>query len=160
MMTSSRFAALAASYGADLNRWPVETRDAARSLLAVSPRAQAVLDAERDLDAAILSAGVHETDRLRPAGGEDAALTRLRAGVAARIAVDRRSAHSVRLPHWLEPPRRAWLYPTSWRMAGLATAGCLVVMAGLLVGVLSTASPDSDALLAELQPVPVAILAQ
>ncbi len=160
MMALSRFEALAASYGADLNRWPAETRDAARALLAVSTRAQAVLDAERDLDAAILSAGVREADRLRPTGGEDAALARLRADVAARIVAGRQPARPGRSIRWLEPLRRAWQYPASWRMAGLATAGCFAVMAGLLVGVLSMASPESDALLAELQPVPVAILAQ
>jgi hypothetical protein len=57
-MTPDRFAALAAAYGADLDRWPETDRDAARQHLSDTPQAASVLSRERDLDVALAAYGV------------------------------------------------------------------------------------------------------
>ncbi|HTU54163.1 MAG TPA: hypothetical protein VMF62_09350 [Acetobacteraceae bacterium] len=85
-------------------------------------------------------------------GGEDAALARLRARVAARIAAppERRfGALKAAIPRPLPslPPFGL----------GLAAGGGLAIMAGLLIGALYTAAPSSDSLLALLQPAPIHI---
>ncbi len=52
-MKPDRFAALAAAYGGDLERWPDANRDAARRHLAEAPDAMAILLRERELDVAL-----------------------------------------------------------------------------------------------------------
>jgi hypothetical protein len=52
-MTPDRFAALAAAYGADLQRWPEAEREAARRRLGEIPEAAAILSRERGLDIAL-----------------------------------------------------------------------------------------------------------
>ncbi|MCP4328078.1 MAG: hypothetical protein GY791_06540 [Alphaproteobacteria bacterium] len=50
MMTLERFKSLAAAYGAEIGRWPGESQDEARRLIAHSAEARAVVSAEADLD--------------------------------------------------------------------------------------------------------------
>ena len=154
MMQLTRFAALADSYGADLAHWPEEAREPARKLLAISDDARALLREARELDAAIALAGARETVFHAPRGGEDAALARLRAGVAARIATAPASGEGSRL--W----RRLLSFsPASWNFTRMATAGGFAVAAGLLIGALPTSSPTPDILMATLEPTPLTIQA-
>ena len=53
VMDQDRFAALAAAYGGELRRWPAAERAAAQARVAADPRAAAVLDEGRGLDAAL-----------------------------------------------------------------------------------------------------------
>lgn len=63
------FAALAETYGADLDRWPLAHRDAARALIVRDPaRADGILAAERRLDQLLAFAPDHPpSDALRAA---------------------------------------------------------------------------------------------
>lgn len=151
-MPLSHFAALAASYGGDIGRWPEAVRDDARTLAAALPKAGHLLAEAARLDAALLAAGEDETERLYPPGAVDTALARLRLNVAARL-------------HAPQPKRQAKTAFLAWlsarllvppRLAGLATAGSVAVLAGLLVGALTVSQPDGEALLALMQPTPFA----
>lgn len=153
MMPLSRFAALADSYGGDIGRWPEIFRAQARALAAASAEARARLAEAARLDAALLAGSRRDLETLLPPGTEDAALERLRRGVDGRIAG----------PAPAPAPRAAWLartadrLPALPRLAGLATAGGVVVMAGLLVGALTVAQPDGDTLVSLMQPTPLAV---
>ncbi|EKO40561.1 MAG: hypothetical protein B193_0716 [Solidesulfovibrio magneticus str. Maddingley MBC34] len=153
MMPLSRFAALADSYGGDISRWPEIFRDEARALVAVSAQARTRLAEAARLDAALMAGSRRDLETLLPPAAEDAAVERLRRGVAGRIAG----------PSLSPAPRAAWRswladrLPTLPRLAGLATAGGAVVMAGLLVGALTVAQPDGDALVSLMQPTPLAV---
>jgi hypothetical protein len=162
MMPLSRFAALADSYGGDIGRWPAIFRDEARALAAVSAQARTRLAEAARLDAALLAGSRRDLETILPPGTEDAALERLRRGVAGRIAG----------PALAPAPRAAWLARLADRLpilprlsdladlaklAGLATAGGAVVMAGLLVGALTVAQPDGDTLVSLMQPTPLAV---
>ncbi|HCR14485.1 MAG TPA: hypothetical protein PKD41_18830, partial [Solidesulfovibrio sp.] len=70
MMPLEEFETLAASYGAQLRRWPEASQEAARELLATSPRARAVLHAAAALDTALAAASARELARLLPADDE------------------------------------------------------------------------------------------
>ena len=162
MMPLSRFAALADSYGGDIGRWPEIFREEARALVAASAQARTRLAEAARLDAALMAGSRRDLETLLPPGTEDAAVERLRRGVAGRIAA----------PSLSPAPRAAW---QSWladrlpalprlnnlanlaNLAGLATAGGVVVMAGLLVGALTVAQPDGDALTSLMQPAPLAV---
>ena len=159
MMPLSRFAALADSYGGDIGRWPEIFRDEARALAAASAQARARLAEAARLDAALMAGSRRDLETLLPPAAQDAAVERLRRGVAGRIAA----------PPLSPAPRAAW---RSWladrlpvlprladlaKLAGLATAGGAVVMAGLLVGALTVAQPDGDALVSLMQPTPLAV---
>ena len=154
MMPLSRFAALADSYGGDIGRWPEIFRDEARALAAASAEARARLAEAARLDAALMAGSRRALETLLPPGAEDAAVARLRRGVAGRIAATSLATTA---------PRAAWLarladrLPALPRLAGLATAGGVVVMAGLLVGALTVAQPDGDALVSLMQPTPLAV---
>lgn len=152
-MSLSRFAALAASYGGDIGRWPEAFRDDGRRLAAASPEAGRLLDQAARLDAVLLDAGRREAETLLSAGAADAALARLRRNIAAHIAATqpKRLRRPARLTDWLPVPPR---------LAGLATVGSVAVMAGLLVGALTVSQPDGDALLALMQPVPLALFTE
>ena len=50
-MTLKRFRQLLDTYGADLARWPVEERGAARALVVADPRARQARDETAELDA-------------------------------------------------------------------------------------------------------------
>lgn len=152
MMPLSRFSTLADSYGGDIGRWPEIFRDEARALAAASSAARARLAEAASLDAALMAGSRHDIETLLPPGAEDAAVARLRRGVAGRIAAP-------------QPQPRARLTRPAWlvrlavppRLAGLATAGSVAVMAGLLVGALTVAQPDGDALMSFMQPTPLAV---
>ncbi len=156
MMPLSRFAALADSYGGDISRWPEIFRDEARALAAASAQARARLAEAARLDTALMAGSCRDLETLLPPGTEDAAVQRLRLGVAGRIAA----------PSLSPAPRTAWwswladrlpALPQLTKLAGLATAGGAVVMAGLLVGALTVAQPDGDALVSLMQPTPLAV---
>jgi hypothetical protein len=160
MLTLRRFAALAESFGADLQHWPAEVQGDARRLLTTSAEARTVLDAAQRLDAAIGAARRREEAILWPPGELDAALARLRSGVAARIMPAGPRSRSGRL--WLEwarlglpgdtlRPNLGWL--------GFATSGGVAIVAGLLVGSLSLSPPKPDSLFAMLQAAPIHIFA-
>ncbi|WP_029461196.1 hypothetical protein [Solidesulfovibrio alcoholivorans] len=159
MMPLEEFETLAASYGTQLHRWPEESREAARELLATSLRAQAVFHAAAALDTALAKAGARELERLLPAASEAAALARLRRHVAARIAAPEANprAYDAVVP-LLSRWKSGLGYAFSLRLAGLATACSCAVMAGLVLGALYTTSPAQDGLSALLQPTPIAIL--
>jgi hypothetical protein len=159
MMPLEEFETLAASYGAQLHRWPEESREAARELLATSLRAQAVFHAAAALDTALAKASARELARLLPAASEAAALARLRRRVASRIASPEAAPQACgpfgRLrSRWANGMASA--FPL--RLAGLATACSCAVMAGLVLGALYSSSPAQDGLSALLQPTPIAIL--
>ena len=159
MMPLEAFETLAASYGADLHRWPEECREAARELLATSLRAQAIFHAAAAVDAALAAASARELTRLLPTESEAAALARLRRRVAGRIAAPQ--AHSLAGGVFARL-RLRWKSDLAsalpLRLAGLATACSCAVMAGLVLGALYTTSPTQDGLSALLQPTPIAIL--
>lgn len=159
MMPLEAFETLAASYGAQLRRWPEASQEAARELLATSPRARAVLHAAAALDTALAAASAQELARLLPADDEAAALARLRRRVAARIAAPQaplqaRGVFARLRSRWANGLASA----LPLRLAGLATACSCAVMAGLVLGALYTSSPAQDGLSAFLQPTPIAIL--
>jgi hypothetical protein len=157
MLSLKRFASLASSYGADLERWPAERHADARELLAASPEVQAIFAAVRAEDRAIGAARRREEGALWHPGEQDAALARLRSGVAARIA----SPPAIRSGHvwsgWL-PPVRNWVLPHLGSL-GFATSGGVALMAGLLIGSLSGAAPAPTSVLAAFQATPLHILA-
>ena len=156
MMPLSRFAALADSYGGDIGRWPKIFRDEARALAAASAQARARLAEAARLDAALMAGSRRDLETLLPPEAQDAAVERLRRGVAGRSAP----------PSPAPAPRAAWrtwladqlpALPRLTKLAGLATAGGVVVMAGLLVGALTVAQPDGDTLVSLMQPTPLAV---
>ena len=155
MMTLRRFRALAQSYGAELHRWPREERGAAQALLESSEEARALLAQERSLDAAISAASP------RGAQAQDAALARLRSGVAARIATeDIRAQQPGGLFSWLLRGGQDFVSLRRRRL-GLATSGALAIVAGLLIGAMYGPAPASapvGVVAALLQPATLDIL--
>jgi len=86
MLTLKRFEALTDSYGAEPERWPDDVRADAEALLRVSPEAQQLLAEARELDEGIDAARKRADAASWTPSEEAAALARLRAGVAARLA--------------------------------------------------------------------------
>ena len=154
MMALRRFQSLAGSYGADLQRWPEAERDAARALLRHSPAARSVLAAAQRLDAAIVAASSQERAATWQPGEADAALTRLRSGVASGIAASARRQPTARRG-WTSATWRPWARFSPIGVASVAASGAIAVMAGLLIGTLYTAEPPPEGLLATLQPAPI-----
>jgi hypothetical protein len=147
MLTLRQFAALAESYGAELERWPQQLRGDARTLLEESPAARTLLDKARSLDAALEAASLRSDRTLWPSENhKQAALGRLRGRVAERIAEPlavQRSAVT----------RLGWL--------ALVTAASVAVVSGFLIGSWYTSSAASeDNLLTVLQPVPIHLSAE
>jgi hypothetical protein len=65
-MTEDRFRALAEAYGADLRRWPLVERDAAQAFTEANrDTAEAILDAERSLEAQLEAYLVEPSPALR-----------------------------------------------------------------------------------------------
>jgi len=177
MMTLRRFRALTQSYGAELQRWPQDERGAAEELLESSGEARALLEQEGSLDEAIAAASARERSERWPQGAEDAALARLRSGVANRIAAEqardkRRTAGEGTADAALQAGKPRGLF--GWllggeqeivalrrRRLGLATSGALAIVAGLLVGGLyaPAPAPAGGVLTALLQPATLEILA-
>lgn len=148
MLTLERFRSMTGSYGADLERWPEQARADARTLLAASEEARTMLDEARVLDALIETTRTQEDGLLWRPGEQDAALERLRSGVAARIA-----APSVRpraLDHF-----RGGATPLRLRWLGLATCGACVIICGLLIGGRYEPVPTSPGVLSRLLRPPV-----
>jgi len=144
MLTLKRFATLAASYGADLDRWPEDIRGEANELLAASPEARALLEQARTLDTALVGNAVWQL------GEQEAALVRLRIGVASRIA-DTAGLKPAQRPSWRLDLR--WL--------GMAAGSGLAVAAGLAIGVLDVPAASSpDIVQIMFQPAPIDILAE
>ncbi len=158
MMPLEEFETLAASYGADLRRWPETSQEAARALFATSPRARAVIQKAAALDMALAAASARELAHLLPAGSEAAALARLRRRVAARIAAPRATPQARGVFARLRARWNDLASALPLRLTGLATACSCAVMAGLVLGALYTASPAQDGLSVFLQPTPIAIL--
>jgi len=131
MLTLRRFRSMTESYGADLARWPEQARADARALLSVSEDARALLEEAQALDDLIQATHAQEEGLRWKFGEQDAALERLRSGVAARIAaLPARPRTRDRLRHWFQgeaaPARLRWL--------GLATGGACAIIGGLLIG--------------------------
>jgi hypothetical protein len=155
MMTLERFRTLADSYGADLQRWPEGLRPQALALLECSAEARELIAQEDALDQAISAAERTRCASLWSGDRPEAALARLRNGVAARItagaaagaiAAAKSPADTAR-----NPPRRV-------RWISLATAASAAILAGLVLGIrYSPAAPPQD-LLTLLQPAPVQLL--
>lgn len=162
MMTLRRFRALTRSYGAELQRWPPQERRAAEELLSRSDEARALLEQERSLDEAIAAASAREQSERWPEGAQEAALARLRSGVANRIAAADAVPGGVprRLLSWLLGGEQDFAALRRRRL-GLATTGALAIVAGLLVGGLYSPAPtpSGGVLTALLQPATLEILA-
>jgi hypothetical protein len=157
MLTFRRFEALAESYGGDLRRWPEVERVAAAALLETSSEARSVLERARALDLAIAEANGWEDATLWHEGEPDAALARLRSGVAARIA-----------PKAVRPPRWSgwrsgwalvgggqWVMPGLLRQVGLVMGGGVAITAGVMIGRMQDAASAHVDLLAILQAPPL-----
>jgi len=158
MLSLRRFTSLAKSYGADLERWPEEIQADARALLQASAEARAIHAAARDEDLAIGAARHREERALWHPGEQDAALARLRSGVAARIASTPATRPDRAGSRWSLPPVRDWVLLHLGSL-GLATSGGVALMAGLLIGSLSGAAPAPTSVLAAFQVTPLHILA-
>lgn len=149
-MTLRRFEALAQSYGADLEHWPPGERGQARELAASLPEAQQALADATAMDEALTAARATEDARLWPAGEQAAAVTRLRAGVAGRIAEAGRqqTAWPIRSAVALGPGGCA----TAISPFGVAAAFGFAAAAGLWVGWMQGAAlmPQPSSLLTVL----------
>jgi hypothetical protein len=149
MLTITRFQVLAESYGADLQRWPRESRAEAERLLAVSSEARRVLAEARILDAAIMQASAQ--DQLSPAE-QSAALERLKSAVANRLATSNARRMGVSFFGWMS----GWFHEVATpRRFGLASGVCATVIAGLVIGSLYTGAPITTSVLTFLQPDPI-----
>lgn len=108
-MTRERFEELAEAFGADVARWPADSRDGAALLMSGQPEfTQAVLARAERLDAAL--------DAWRPAPAS--------VGLVERIVS---AAPKARAPRWI-----GWLSPAALG-AGLAAACAAGVLAGVTV---------------------------
>lgn len=153
MLTLKQLRALVESYGARPERWPQSVRSDAEALLADSAAARRVIADAQELDGAIEAARARE-DAMRGSPAEQAAaLARLRARVAARIAPGSARVRAPQRPLF----GRALHWRPSW--VGLAAAACLVAVAGLALGSVYGSTPPADHVLALLEPAPLSILA-
>jgi hypothetical protein len=154
MLTLRRFATLAESYGADLARWPEETRAEAKRLAASSVDAQRILADARVLDWTFDEASKAEDRALWHGTEAEAALTRLRGHVATAIAAPeapaRRPAVGGRLVAGfggVSLGRLEWF--------GVATGGSLAVAGGLVLGYLTVSAGSAETVMTLLQPGPL-----
>lgn len=157
MMTQKRLRYLAECYGADLSRWPAADRGPAEALLAGSPDARLVLREQQGVDAVIARAfDAQDAEFIARTAHEDthAALTRLRVGVAGRIAGQSGTKSSSR--GWRRFIfRRPTAYP-AWattadglvvfRRAGLVLGCAFAVTSGLWLGWVQSSSGAGDLL--------------
>lgn len=165
MMTLKQFRYLSDCYGADLYRWPQADRGSAEMLLAASPQARNILLEQEGVDAIVAHAfDVQQREHVARSADEDthAALARLRAGVAGRIAAQndtRARTHG----GWRISSARPAL-PLVWattmdnvialRRAGLVFGCAFTVASGLWLGWMQSSSGPVDLLNALLM-VPV-----
>ena len=156
MMTLKRFRTLADSYGADFQRWPERLRPEARRFLESSAEAHEILARAGELDRAIVAAGVARRDSVW-SGGSDAALVRLRNGVAARIRLTDPgaaiTAQVISAPVVRNAPQRIGWF-------SLATAASVAILAGVMLGIRYSPAPPQQDVLALLQPAPVQLLGE
>ncbi|HVY17841.1 MAG TPA: hypothetical protein VHB27_21660 [Rhodopila sp.] len=157
MLSLKRFTSLANSYGADPARWPAETRADAQALIAASAEARAVLSAARAEDVMIGAARRREEAMLWRPGEQDAALARLRSGVADRIAASP-SPRPGQARHGWGMVSDGSLLRMQLGWFGLAASGGFAVAAGLLIGSLFSAAPNPTDLLAVFQATPIHII--
>jgi hypothetical protein len=150
MITLRRLRALTESYGADLRRWPPDLRDQAQELLSSSPEARGLFEDARRLDVAIDAASACEDGQRWQRGEQQAALARLRSGVAARILVEQRppSLHA-RGPFARLLSGLGGASP-GLRRAGLATSAVFAIIAGLLIGTTYGSAPAPAGVLSML----------
>jgi hypothetical protein len=154
MLTLKKFKATLEIYGADLTRWPQTLRSNAYSLLTLSSEARASFDEARAFDDAIESARIH--DRSFDLEESNAALTRLRYRVQARIASDdTRLSIYKRFTAWL----RSGNAQLSLSGAGMIAAVGVTVITGLVIGATYKTVPFNSSLFSMLQPPPIRILA-
>ena len=147
MLTLGRFRSMTESYGADLARWPEQARADARALLSVSAEARAMLEEARALDDLIEATHAQEEGLLWKPDEQDAALERLRTGVAARIAaLPVRPRVTNRLRAWF----RSEVAPVRLRWLGLATGGACAIICGLLIGGQYESAPTSPGVLNQM----------
>ncbi len=127
-MTSERFLALVAAYGADARRWPEAERAAARAFAAAHPDAAAPALAEADAADALLHASraAHPSMALRDrviASAAEAGLKARREG-------------------------RRWLDRLALTLgAGWAAAACAGIVAGVMMTTWLTADAQAEAVL-------------
>ena len=127
-MTSERFLALVAAYGADARRWPEAEREAARAFAAAQP--DAAVPALADADAA---------DALLHASKVDFPSMALRDRVIASAAVAGLKARR---------QGRLWLDRLALTLgAGWAAAACAGIVAGVMMTSYLTADAQADAVL-------------
>lgn len=153
MLTLERFRALAESYGGTIARWPEATRADADALLQESAEACAALEEARRLDGMLVAIRVAHDGTVFPRAAQDAALRRLRLGVAARIAVPEAEGRDAAR---MENPLLVWLrraVQLEHSSARMATACACCVAAGVLLGAMY--SPGVDTVLTMLQPEPI-----
>ena len=127
-MTSERFLALAAAYGADWRRWPEAERESARAFAAAEPTVAGPALAEADAADALLHASraPHPSMALRDRVIASAA----EAGLKARL------------------EGRRWLDRLAITMgAGWAAAACAGIVAGVMMTSWLTADAQADAVL-------------
>ncbi len=161
MLTLGSFKSLAKSYGGSVERWPADVQQEARATLAASEVARNLLREEHTLDGMLMrateaTAGLHAAATRHEA--PDAALTRLRSGVAARIGAasppPRRLA-----PDWLAARSGGWLATLgngtmTARWFGLATSSGVLLAGGFWIGWIQTNGGPVD-LLGALQQAPI-----
>lgn len=158
MITLRRFRAMIDSYGAHFHLWPKKGRSEIPYLLAKSADARAKLEEGQQLDEVIASASAHEDAMLWPPGEQDAALARLRQGVAARIVQQQTIGGKQKAGDDAD-----WLAYFRFRWLGMAVGGGFAVTAGLVIGLTvatgSVPAPETDTVLAMLQSAPISVIA-
>lgn len=127
-MTSERFLALIAAYGADARRWPEKERDEARAFAAANPAAVSVALTEADAVDALLHLS-------RPAQPSMALRDRVIASAAGAGLRARREGR-----RWLD--RLVIILGAGW-----AAAACAGVAAGVMLTTHLTADAQADAVL-------------
>jgi hypothetical protein len=158
MLTLKQFTAMLDSYGADPQRWPENLRAEAEAFLDRSEQARRSLADALALDDALISASAREEAKLWQPGDQDAALARLRSGVAARIASTSYQRPNRSLARTLfEGMQSVFSARLAW--VGIGASGGVAIVAGLLIGAAFGAQPGQDNLLTMLQPDPIQILA-
>ena len=95
MRSLRRLRKLAEAYGGDLSRWPASERIGAQQLCETSADARACLERARQLDRLLDQADARLRAQSERAADEEVALERLRAHVAAQIAVTPRQSKRI-----------------------------------------------------------------
>jgi hypothetical protein len=158
MLTLQRFRALAAAYGADLNRWPQKERDEARILLQTSAQARMQLQEALMLDE-VIATGTANEKKTRNIKEQEIALSRLRIAVAERISRPVRPK-TLSGRHFVPALFKTMCWTNVVRVGDVrvAAAACLTISVGLLIGWTCAARPISGDLISVLEAAPMRIL--